>query len=132
MYLLDTSALIILLFGEVADGKLTESSLDVMRSSDRLFLSMASLWEMAIKIKLGKLEIRKTILEVEEACIKNGIEIIPIRTKHVNHTMEIPLLPDHRDPFDRLILATALSEEMTLISTDERMRKKEYNASVIG
>ena len=127
MYLLDTNALIILLYGEVADGKLTESSRNIMQSSDKLFISMASLWEMAIKIKLAKLEIKKTILEVEQSCIKNGVQIIPIRTKHINHTVKMPLLPDHRDPFDRLILATALSEDMTLISTDERMRKKEYS-----
>ena len=131
MFLLDTNALIILMYGEVADGKLSKESLDTMATEERLFVSVVSLWEMAIKIKLGKLLIKGVISDIEKKCKDRGIEIIPIKAAHVDETMEMPLLSDHKDPFDRLILATAIAEDLVLISTDERMRKEEYNVKVI-
>lgn len=131
MYLLDTNAIIILLYGEVSDGKLSPESIEKMKTADKLYLSVASLWEMAIKIKLGKLQIKRTIEEIESACTANGIEVIPIKAMHMDKSMELPLIQDHKDPFDRLILSVALTEELTLISTDARMRKPEYGVSII-
>ena len=131
MYLLDTNALIILLFGEVADGKLGEESTKIMKTVDKLYLSVVSLWEMSIKIKLGKLDIKRSISDIEDICNKNGIEIIPIKATHMDMSMSFPLLQDHKDPFDRLIMAVAKSEKMVLISTDERVRRAEYAVDVI-
>ena len=131
MYLLDTNALIILLFGEVADGKLGEESTKIMKTVDKLYLSVVSLWEMSIKIKLGKLDIKRSISDIEDICNKNGIEIIPIKASHMDMSMSFPLLQDHKDPFDRLIMAVAKSEKMVLISTDERVRRAEYAVDVI-
>ena len=131
MYLLDTNALIILLFGEVADGKLGEESTKIMKTVDKLYLSVVSLWEMSIKIRLGKLDIKRSISDIEDICNKNGIEIIPIKASHMDMSMSFPLLQDHKDPFDRLIMAVAKSEKMVLISTDERVRRAEYAVDVI-
>ena len=131
MYLIDTNALIILLFGEVADGKLGEESTKIMKTVDKLYLSVVSLWEMSIKIKLGKLDIKRSISDIEDICNKNGIEIIPIKATHMDMSMSFPLLQDHKDPFDRLIMAVAKSEKMVLISTDERVRRAEYAVDVI-
>ena len=131
MYLLDTNALIILLFGEVADGKLGEESTKIMKTVDKLYLSVVSLWEMSIKIKLGKLDIKRSISDIEDICNKNGIEIIPVKASHMDMSMSFPLLQDHKDPFDRLIMAVAKSEKMVLISTDERVRRAEYAVDVI-
>ncbi len=82
MFLLDTNALIILLYGEVADGRLSEESKNKMETAKHLYLSVASLWEMSIKIKLGKLSIRSSIIDIEKKCIEEGIEIVPIKAMH--------------------------------------------------
>lgn len=63
--------------------------------------------------------------------MKENIEIIPIKALHIDRINEIPYLPDHKDPFDRMIMAVALSEEMVLISTDEKLRRSEYGLNVI-
>ena len=131
MYMLDTNAFIILLYGEVAEGKLSEEAINILKTADKLYLSVVSLWEIAIKIKLGKLAIKNSITEIEKRCFDSGIEIIPIKATHMEKTVSMPLLTDHRDPFDRLILATAITEEMILLSTDEKIRRKEYGAQVI-
>ena len=81
MFLLDTNALIILMYGEVADGKLSKESLNTMATEERLFVSVVSLWEMAIKIKLGKLLIKGTISDIEKKCKDRGVEIIPMLSR---------------------------------------------------
>ena len=131
MHLLDTNALIILLFGNITLGKLSKETLNTIKTSNRIHISIVSLWEMAIKMKLGKLKITYSIAEIEEECINEGIEIIPIKAAHLDMLNEIPYLSDHKDPFDRMIMAVALSEGMTLISTDEKIRRPEYGLSVI-
>ena len=102
-----------------------------MKTVDKLYLSVVSLWEMSIKIKLGKLDIKRSISDIEDICNKNGIEIIPVKASHMDMSMSFPLLQDHKDPFDRLIMAVAKSEKMVLISTDERVRRAEYAVDVI-
>ena len=134
MYLIDTNALIILLYGEVADGKLTKQGMDTMLSAEKLYVSIVSLWEIAIKVKINKLQIRSTIAQIEKSCLSQGIEILPLKVSHIEKTLKLPLLSDHKDPFDRLILATSIVEGMPLISTDSRLRRHEYeelNARVI-
>lgn len=131
MYLLDTNALIILMYGDVAGGKLTEKSLKILRSPDKLYVCMVSFWEIAIKKKIGKLKIKTSVKKMIEHCHEKNIELIPIKASHLDKTLELQIFDDHRDPFDRLILSTALQEKMTLISTDARMRRAEYGADVI-
>ena len=131
MYLLDTNALIILLHDELADAGLRMETRQIMLTEDKLYLSWVSLWEMAIKMKLGKLAIEGTITEIVDACLEQGIEIIPVKVEHIDETLALPLLLEHKDPFDRLILAVAKKEELTLISTDARMRASEYGVDVI-
>ena len=126
MYLLDTNALIILLFGEVAGSSLSQRGLESMLSAEKLFLSIVSLWEMAIKIKINKLQIKSSIQAIEQNCRTQGIEIVPVKSAHADMTLELPLLDDHKDPFDRLILATSIVENIPLITTDNRMRRTEY------
>lgn len=128
MYLIDTNALIILMYGEVADGKLTKQGMEAMLSAEKLYVSIVSLWEIAIKVKLNKLQIRSTIEQIEENCLSQGVEILPLKAAHIDKTLELPLLTDHKDPFDRLILAASIAEGIPLISTDSRMRKREYGS----
>lgn len=80
------------------------------------YLSMASLWEMSIKMSLGKLSLNKSLSILYQELLLSGIEILPITFDHVLYSSSLPF--HHRDPFDRLILAQALSEKMQLLSAD--------------
>ena len=112
---------------------MTEETKKLMVSESKLYLSIVSLWEMSIKAKIGKLELKKTISEVEEHCYQQGIEIIPIKSSHLDETVNLPLFDDHKDPFDRMIIATSKIEGLTLISTDGviRAKKDEYGIDLI-
>ena len=128
MYLLNTNALIILMFGDVTDARLSDEAMDILQNSDELCLCVVSLWEIAIKIKIGKLNIRNTIQDIAKKCDEEGITILPIKVSHMDKTMELPFDVNHKDPFDRLIVSTAISEDMVLISTDPKM--KNYSVTV--
>lgn len=81
------------------------------------FLSVASLWEMAIKVSLGKLTIGppfETFLTQQLEL--NGIELLPIQLRHVALVTTLPF--HHRDPFDRLLIAQARIEQMPLVGGD--------------
>ena len=79
-------------------------------------VSAVSLWEMTIKISIGKLELMDDLATVENTLLQQGIRILPIQTAHLQRLLGLPF--HHRDPFDRLIIAQALAEEMTLVSDD--------------
>lgn len=131
MYLLDTNAFIILAYGNVTDAKLSQDTQDKVLNAERLCLSVVSLWEMTIKMKIGKLNIKGTVEQMVDRCAENGIDILPIKTEYLDKTLELPLLADHKDPFDRLIMAVSLIEGLPLVSTDERVRRAEYGTTVI-
>lgn len=81
------------------------------------FLSMASIWEMQIKNQLGKLALDIPLNElIDQQCLKNGLQILAIETTHIYALKNLPA--HHNDPFDRLILTQAQTENLTLISAD--------------
>ena len=131
MYLLDTNAFLILLFNDLAQGKLRKQTMEILLTETDLSVSVASLQEMAIKVKINKLNLGVSIGEVEQECYRQGITILPIKSSYLDKTIELPLMSDHGDPFDRIIMATSLIENMTLISTDYKVRRKEYGVKVI-
>lgn len=80
-------------------------------------LSVASLWEMAIKISIGKLERDHTIAElVTQKLVPSGIALLPILPAHLDIVATLPF--HHRDPFDRLMVAQCLSEGLPIVSRD--------------
>lgn len=80
-------------------------------------LSMASAWEMAIKISLGKLELDANLERfLPEQMSANGFSMLPIDLRHVSRAARLPF--HHRDPFDRLIVAQALVEEVPVVTAD--------------
>ena len=86
-----------------------------MRSD--VFLSMASIWEIQIKNQLGKLALDIPLNElIDQQCLKNGLQILPIETTHIYALKNLPA--HHNDPFDRLILTQAQTENLTLLSAD--------------
>ena len=86
--------------------------------NNALFVSVASFWELAIKMSLGKIALADHAIEqLKSWCLDNTISILPI---DIDHCIRVQTLPfHHRDPFDRLLIAQALCEELTMISVDE-------------
>ena len=86
------------------------------------FVSVASCWEMAIKKSLGKLEIPEPIDGfVAEQLAANRFTLLPIDLRHVSHVSRPPF--HHRDPFDRLLVAQATEESLTIASADPIFHK---------
>ncbi len=80
-------------------------------------LSMASLWEMAIKVSLGKLRLRQSFETlIPEQLQRNGIALLPLEIRHFFPLIHLPF--HHRDPFDRLLASQAISEQISLLSAD--------------
>jgi PIN domain nuclease of toxin-antitoxin system len=84
-------------------------------------LSIASAWEVAIKFGLGKLDIDGRTEDFINDAQANEISILPIEAAHLTAYESLPMF--HRDPFDRLLVATALAEQMTIITADEDIAK---------
>ena len=113
-YLLDTHTF--LWFVNDSD-EIPEQLFNLLESDVDLFLSIASLWEIAIKVNIGKLTLPKLYANFVSEQIKlNDIEILPISLEHLNVISTLPLY--HKDPFDRLIIAQSLVENLTVISKD--------------
>ena len=89
--------------------------------SIEIFLSQVSLYEIAIKQKLGKLpDVRFSIEDLVIELELIDFQIMSIKNEHINAYNLIDLAEDHRDPFDRLIIATAFHEKIPVISADEK------------
>ena len=85
---------------------------------NQLFLSIASVWEMQIKVQNGKLTLQYPLPEMIRIQQEiNGIQVLPISLAHVYALEKLPL--HHRDPFDRIMIAQARAESLTILSADE-------------
>ena len=85
------------------------------------FLSAASLWEITIKKQIGKLILTISLKDLFEYADRNQIEIIPITYDHLLTLSKLP--SHHNDPFDRLIISQAISENLILITRDKGFKK---------
>ena len=124
MVLIDTHIMIWFMFD---DSKLSTEALKTIKSADTVYVSIASLWEIAIKQSLGKLDIDLSIEDLAKECDKVGISIMPIEARHLDKIKELPQI--HGDPFDRLIIAQAVTEGMGLVTKDEKI--VQYNVTTI-
>jgi PIN domain nuclease of toxin-antitoxin system len=112
--LLDTHTVIWFITNDKSLSDSAKKSIEDM--SNTCFVSIASLWEMSIKYRLGKLELNMTIEVIFDLIEQTGFEILPIFPEHllVNSQLEL----HHRDPFDRLIISQAIFENYTTITKD--------------
>ena len=125
MFLLDTNALIWTLSDP---EELSNPAKDVITNSDnKLFVSIATLWEITIKQSIGKLDLEGDVLDIVEECEREGINILSIQPQHLKKLVKLPLI--HRDPFDRLIISQAIYEDLTIITKDSMIPK--YDVSVL-
>ena len=113
-YLLDTHALI---WHLEDDARLSTVSKSVIENEqNEIFATIASFWEMVIKISLGKLNLKMPLDDMFEKLESMEIAIINIQASHVRNVQNLP--HHHRDPFDRMIIAQADAEKCTIISID--------------
>ena len=117
--LLDTHALIWFING---DNQLPVQSIEIIKNIRvRCFVSIASIWEIAIKISLGKLDLNGGFDEISKIMMHYDIDILPISFEHIQKLLSLDFY--HRDPFDRIIIAQGLVEKMTIVSKDENFAK---------
>lgn len=114
--LLDTHVFLWLLSG---DSRLTQDQRDVLNTEDHQnLLSIASVWEMAVKTATGKLKIALPFNDfIRKHTTQNHIALFPISFDHVSEVAVLPL--HHRDPFDRLLAAQCLLENISIVSHDD-------------
>jgi PIN domain nuclease of toxin-antitoxin system len=124
-YLLDTHAAIWFLNGDTALSQTAKQI--ILDPSNNKYISIASAWELAIKISLGKLKFNGKSAGFIQLAQNNGFIFIPIDAVHLTIVEGLPSI--HRDPFDRVLIATAIAQQMTLITTDEDIAR--YSVSQI-
>jgi PIN domain nuclease of toxin-antitoxin system len=93
-------------------------------TTNEILLSIASLWELTIKRSNGKLEFAA---DLEAAAVEEGFRILPITYKHLGVLETLPRL--HRDPFDRMLIAQAVADDLTLATRDTRLGA--YGVSIL-
>lgn len=112
--LLDTHAFLWFVAG---DQRLSTRARQTMETADaELFLSAASIWEMAIKSSLGRLKLPLPLDEYIAEKLTQGFRVLPIDWTHAAAVEKMPYY--HRDPFDRLLIAQAAAEDLPLVSGD--------------
>ena len=122
MYLLDTNALLYFLYDS---EKLSPKASEVIYgSAEKISVSIVSMWEIAIKSSIGKLEIKSSISRIVETCEKEQLGILPIKPFHLDEIGQI-----HGDPFDRLIISQAIAENLVIITKDGII--PQYNVRVL-
>jgi len=124
-FLLDTHTFIWFINGDDSlPAKTTDRIKDV---ENKCFISIASIWEIAIKKSLNKLELQSGFDNINGFLIENEIEILPLAFSHVQCLTRLEFY--HRDPFDRIIIAQSISEKLVIITKDEHF--KPYECEVL-
>jgi PIN domain nuclease of toxin-antitoxin system len=118
--LLDTHAFLWWVEGTPAVGRRARA---VLANPDNdVLVSIASCWELAIKLSLGKLRLAQSLDRfIPEQLRLNGFSLLDVQLRHVARIADLPF--HHRDPFDRLLVAQALEDDLTVVSADRVLRK---------
>ena len=113
-YLLDTNAL---LYVFSAPAELSAKARRIVRGELDMSVSVVSFWEIAIKQRIGKLHFNMTIPNLESLCLGRNIQILGLGSAAIERIKALPSI--HGDPFDRLIIAQAQTEDMTIVTCDK-------------
>ncbi|GAB4032404.1 type II toxin-antitoxin system VapC family toxin [Spirosoma gilvum] len=122
--LLDTHTLIWFLNGNELDLSAKAKRL-ITDSANVSYVSIASLWEMAIKIRLGSLSFEPGFDNLLALLDQNGFELLPVTFDHTRCLLTLPML--HRDPFDRLLIAQSMTESLLFLTADTHIHQYEVD-----
>lgn len=119
-YLLDTH---ILIWANQDREKLSQNLINILSDNrHEFFISMASIWEMQLKIQNKKLDIVPSLgCVLHEIELKNLYTILPIKKEHIQNLEYLPF--HHKDPFDRMLVSQAIIEGLTILTVDEHIIK---------
>lgn len=118
-YLIDTH---VLLWYIVGDKRIDRDVRKIIESGKHnLFISNASLWEISIKVSIGKLKLTGSLVNLKEFLNDKGFSVLQYDFDDLETLLILPFY--HQDPFDRLIVAQALTKNMEIISDDPNVKK---------
>jgi PIN domain nuclease of toxin-antitoxin system len=113
-YLIDSHVLV---WAVLQDTRLSRRARDVLGGSQPVYLSAATLWELSLKESRGKL----FLPGLEDLLVTNQIMELPVRWREARVAASLP--NHHADPFDRLIVAQAITEDLTLVTADAALSR---------
>ncbi len=113
--LLDTHTLIWFINGDKQLSKKAQKEIELKGAEN--FVSIATLWEMAIKVSLDRLDLKASFEQVGEQILQNSFQILPISFQDIVTLSSLPFY--HRDPFDRMIITQSITNNLVLISKDK-------------
>ena len=116
--ILDTHVVLWYLLG---DPNLSIKAKGIIDTKKNLYFSIVSLWEIAIKINLGKLEIYRPMVDLSKELQSLNIKILPIINKDIELYSVLDFPSNHRDPFDRMLIVQAINRSLILISRDIKL-----------
>lgn len=104
------------------DPRLSTKAKSILRSDEHeLYFSLASLWELSVKIRLGKLRtLTSSVAFIYDSLKSNGIAVLPLRYEDILSLEHLP--SHHRDPFDRMLIAQATANRLKLLTEDANIR----------
>ncbi len=111
---------------QTGDPRITAEVRSLVEAADETFVSSVSLWELTIKAGLGK--VRIDLPAFAEQVESMGFTWLPIENAHILTLTVLPSFDDHRDPFDRLLLAQSMSEPLILLTVDGKLGR--YGSTV--
>ncbi len=98
--------------------RLAQDTVATIQTAEQVYVSSASIWEMAIKVRLGKMD--GDPVELAENIAASGFSELPVWSKHALLVATLPM--HHTDPFDRLLIAQAMSEPLHLLTDDSQLK----------
>ena len=116
--LLDTN---IFLWCVLDDARLSKKTREIILNADESYVSSASIWEIAIKKSIGKLDAGNDIGELADTIQASGFIELSITAKHAAAVQRLEQI--HRDPFDRLLIAQAICEPLIFLTADKELQK---------
>lgn len=120
-FLLDTHTFIWFMNG---DDLLPKTIIkDIQNTENECFISVASIWEIAIKISLNKLALKSSFNQIFKILLDNEIDVLPITFEDIQKLINLPF--HHRDPFDRIIVCQAIQRNLIILSKDEYFKSYE-------
>lgn len=118
-YLLDTHYAF---WWQTGDPRLSDKVRELVESNnEETFVSRASFWELTLKAGTGKLRINLPVFERQVEAM--GFTWLPIENSHILQLAELPTFADHKDPFDRMLVAQSLSEPLILLTVDTKLAR---------
>jgi PIN domain nuclease of toxin-antitoxin system len=110
----------VFLWWKAADQRLSPAMVRAIAEAEEVYVSAATAWELGLKVSLGKLRLPES---VEDGVLAAGFRELPVNFRHTREAVVLP--PHHHDPFDRMLVAQALCEGLTIMTHDDKITQSE-------